>query len=110
MYEYKEKYLLDFTDVHSYHQFHFLIRDVMDFPHWYGCNFDAFWDSMTDIVGEQFLNIEIVGLENARKRLSDMPDKMLDILRRVKHYDNDRYIDTIRIVIVCKDGTHEELA
>ena len=44
MYQYKEKYVIDFTNVKTYLEMHFEIRKALGFPDYYGCNWDAFWD------------------------------------------------------------------
>ena len=45
----KEKYMLDFTNVNCYFEIHFVIQDALGFPDYYGCNWDAFWDCLTDM-------------------------------------------------------------
>ena len=44
MYRYKEKYTIDFRKVKSYLEMHFIIQEALDWPDYYGCNWDAFWD------------------------------------------------------------------
>ena len=44
MYQYKEKYTIDFTNVTNYLEMHLVIKEALDFPNYYGCNWDAFWD------------------------------------------------------------------
>ena len=45
----KYHYTVDFANVKYYLEFHEVIRDSLDFPAYYGCNWDAFWDCITDI-------------------------------------------------------------
>jgi RNAse (barnase) inhibitor barstar len=40
----KEKYTIDFTNVNHYLEMHAVIWHALEFPDYYGCNWDAFWD------------------------------------------------------------------
>jgi RNAse (barnase) inhibitor barstar len=44
MYQYKELYTIDFSKVQHYLEMHFIIRQALDWPDYYGCNWSAFWD------------------------------------------------------------------
>ena len=61
LYEYRDPYIIDFTGVKYYLQIHEIIKEALDFPDYYGKNWDAFWDCLTDMVGDP-LHIEIYGL------------------------------------------------
>ena len=61
-----KKYKIDFTNVKHYLEMHFVIKESLDFPDYYGCNWDAFWDCLWDMYGDP-VHIEIVGFENIRK-------------------------------------------
>ena len=50
MYQYKDLYTIDFRDVQNYAEVHLIIREALGFPDYYGCNWDAFWDCLTDMV------------------------------------------------------------
>ena len=99
MYEFKEVYTLDFTDVEQYLDVHAIIRRVFDWPEDYGCNWDAFWDCLTDMVGRP-VHVEIIGLEVIEKNFDDYAKKLIDTFREFKHYDNDKYSHEIQIEIV----------
>ncbi len=92
-------YILDFTNVKYYSEFHTIIMESLDFPDYYGRNWDAFWDCITDMVGDP-MHIQIVGFETVERRFGDTAETMLKILRRAKHYANDRYADITRIEII----------
>lgn len=102
MYKYKEKYTLDFRKVKTYLEMHFLIREVFDFPDYYGCNWDAFWDCLTNMIGRP-IHIEIIGLGVIESKFDDAANTMIDILREFKHYDDDEFVDDIKIEIVDGD-------
>lgn len=102
MYQYKDIYTIDFSNVQSYLEMHFVIKEALDFPDYYGCNWDAFWDCLTNMMGRQ-IHIEIIGLDVIERKFDDAAKKMLEILKEFKHYDDDEYIHDIRIEIV--DGS-----
>ena len=95
----KEKYTIDFTNVNHYLEMHFVIREALDFPDYYGCNWSAFWDCLNDMYGDP-IHIEIIGLEVIESKFGDAAEKMIEILRRFKHVDNDLFSDSIKIEIV----------
>lgn len=98
----KEKYTIDFRKVEYYLEMHFVIREALDFPDYYGCNWDAFWDCLNDMYGDP-IHIEIIGLEVVERKFGDSAEKMIEILRRFKHVDNDLFSDSIKIEIVSGD-------
>jgi len=44
------KISIDLGSVSSPDELHRLLMQCLDFPAWYGCNWDAFWDSITGLV------------------------------------------------------------
>ena len=103
MYNFKELYILDFSKAEHYLEIHKIIKSELDFPDYYGCNWDAFWDCLTDMVGRP-VNIRIIGIENIEKTFgSDESDMLIDTLKEFKHYRNDKYSDQINIEII-KNG------
>lgn len=102
MYQYKEKYTIDFTNVNYYLEMHFIIRQALDWPDYYGCNWDAFWDCLTDMVGRP-IHIEIIGLDVVERKFDNAARMMIDTLREFKHYDDDYYSHEIKIEIVSGD-------
>ena len=99
MYKYKDIYTIDFTNVNYYIEMHYAIREGLDFPDYYGCNWSAFWDCLTDMVGDP-VHIEIIGLDIIERKFDGAAEKMLEILKRFKHCDDDEYVDEIQIEIV----------
>ena len=99
MYQFKENYTIDFTNVKDYLEMHFVIRDALDWPDYYGCNWDAFWDCLTNMIGRP-IHIEILGLDVIERRFDDAAKMMVDTLREFKHYEDDEFIDDIQIEIV----------
>lgn len=103
MYRFKETYILDFSKVEYYLDIHNIIKKELDFPDYYGCNWDAFWDCLTDMVGRS-INIRIVGIEKLENRFEDSIKLMLETLQDLKNYRNGKYADDISIVIEKSDG------
>ncbi|MBE6537497.1 MAG: hypothetical protein E7673_06040 [Ruminococcaceae bacterium] len=97
-----KEYTIDFSDVTSFFEMHFTIRDSLEFPYYYGCNWDALWDCLTDLAGEP-LRIKIIGLEViSTKKFDDSAETFVEILKEFKHYENDAYSDMISIEIINK--------
>ena len=98
-----KKYTINFTEVNYYLEMHAVIWQALEFPDYYGCNWSAFWDCLTDMYGDP-IHIEIIGLDVIERKFgADTTQKMLDILKRFKHYRNDKYINDIKIEIVSGD-------
>lgn len=102
MYQHKDIYTLDFTSIKHYFDVHFVIREAFDWPEFYGCNWDAFWDFITDMIGE-YVHIEIIGLNILKQKFDDTADMLIETLRDFKHIYNDEYADKILIEIVDKE-------
>ena len=99
MYQYKEKYVLDFREVKYYLEFHAVIKKELDFPDYYGCNFDALWDCLTGMVGRP-INIEIIGLENIERRFGDTAERLIDILKELKDYVKDEFPNSVTVNVI----------
>ena len=102
MYQYKELYTIDFTNVQHYLEMHFIIREALDWPDYYGCNWDAFWDCLTNMVGRP-VHIEIIGLDVIERKFDNAARTMVETLKEFKHYDDDEYVNDIQIEIVSGD-------
>lgn len=99
MYKSKKNYVIDFTNVKYYLEMHYVIKEALDFPDYYGCNWSAFWDCLTDMYGD-IINIRIIGINVIKNKFDDAAEKMIEILKRFKHYshyfENDIKIEVIR--------------
>ena len=98
-----KKYTIDFTNINYYLEMHAVIRRALEFPDYYGCNWSAFWDCLTDMYGEP-MHIEIIGLDVVKSKFDGSAEKMIEILHRFKHYFNDRFSDMITIEIIDENG------
>ena len=100
-----QKYTIDFKDVKGIYDMFEIISTAMDFPDYFGNNWDAFWDCLTDMYGSK-VNIVFEGLEKLRKVFGEEAENDIAILKRIlyrfKHnYDNE-FCDDITIKI--QDG------
>ena len=93
------EHTVDFTDVKYYLEMHAVIRDSLNFPAYYGDNWDACWDCLREIAGEP-IHIRIIGLEVIKKKFHTSVNLFLDLLREFKHYDDDAYASITSIEIV----------
>ena len=103
----ENKYIIDFREVKYYLEMHGAIWKALKFPDYYGCNWDAFWDCLTDMYGDP-IHIEIIGLNVIEQKFDGAAEKMISILQRFKHFNNDLFSDSIKIEIVEGD-TRKEL-
>ncbi|MBQ8163782.1 MAG: barstar family protein [Clostridia bacterium] len=100
MYDHKEKYIIDFTMVSSWRDIHTILAREFDFPDYYGRNWDAFWDCITDLIlSSDGLNIEIIGIDEIYSRYKEDMDIFIETLNELKHVYNDKYANVTKIVI-----------
>ena len=98
-----KKHTIDFTNVNYYLEMHAVIWKSLNFPDYYGCNWSAFWDCLTDMYGDP-MHIEIIGLDVIERKFgADTTKKMLEILKRFKHFNNGLFSDDIKIELVSGD-------
>lgn len=102
MYKHKELYTLDFRRVKTYLEMHFIIKKEFDWPDYYGCNWDAFWDCLTNMIGRPF-HVEILGLDVIERKFEDAARNMIDLFKEFKHFNGDKYADDVQITLVDGD-------
>lgn len=98
----QKNYIMDFSNVKYYLEMHAVIKKSLDFPDYYGCNWSAFWDCLTDMYGSP-IRIEIKGLDNIERRFDGVADKLISILKRFKHF-NSAFENDIQIEIISESG------
>ena len=57
-----EEITLDFTGVKTLWELHERIRIAFDFPEWYGKNWDAFWDLLSEPFEETMVTVRGLSL------------------------------------------------
>ena len=100
MYEYRNPYILDFTNIQYYGDVHQIIKEAFDFPDYYGENWDAFWDCITDMVDEEKFNIQILGYGTLKNKYPEDAKIMTELLEDMRHFNNDKYIKNVSVVYV----------
>ena len=108
MYNHKEIYKLDFSKIKYLGEAHQIIKKEFDFPDYYGENWYAFWDCLTDMLGS-ISHIEVYGFENIEKRFYDESREILAIFRQTKHAYADKYSNRFFVTLIHEDGTREEI-
>jgi ribonuclease inhibitor len=59
---------IDLRDITTSKDLQLLLMDALDFPGWYGCNWNAFWDAITGLV-EMPEILRLVGWASLEARL-----------------------------------------
>ena len=72
------KYLIDLSGLIDIETFHEYVSKKLDFPAYYGQNFDAFGDCLLDMDSNSKIRIE--GLADLRENLPDAYDKLLECI------------------------------
>jgi len=75
----KNNYTLDFTGVKHYLEFHREIQKSLEFPDYYGMNYDALWDCLTDICYET--HVAVKGVHTLSKDLSEAAKIVIGIFQ-----------------------------
>ena len=81
----QRKYTIDFRNVTHFLEMHAVIVMSLDFPDYYGCNWDAFWDCMRELHGAPCY-IEIFGLDVIERLFDDDASIMLSLLKDWKQF------------------------
>lgn len=90
------KYLIDLSGIIDLENFHEYISKKLNFPTYYGQNFDAFWDCLTNMEENSIIRVE--GIADFRKNLPRAYDKLN---KCIIHY-RDKY-DQIEFILL--DGS-----
>ncbi len=104
MYEGKDLYIVNFKNVEHYFDMHEAIEKGLSFPAYYGQNWDAFWDCMTDFCCNS-LNIEFRNADVIKEKFPTAYDKLLKILSDYKSECADEFPEGLSIKI--QDGDNE---
>ena len=80
-----KKIVLDFTNCNDMHK---LLKEIFEFPDYYGENWSAFWDCLRDFYDSPSI-VEIYGLYKLPKEFDEDIEIMLRILDRLHAEDPD---------------------
>jgi len=73
---------LDLNDCKSILELHERIKETFDFPDYYGRNWDAFWDLLSE--PDDYSVLEIIGLKDLSEQLQTDVEIMLTLLEENK--------------------------
>lgn len=102
MCENRSYYIIDFTNIDNIGEFHDAIQKGLDFPDYYGKNWSALWDCLTDMSGE--ISIEIHGFDTVKGKFPEAAEMLTEILSEWRHYDEDKYIDQTHVTFADENG------
>jgi len=88
------------NDVKTIQELHDLLAIAFDFPDYYGKNWDAFWDCITDLTG-MVTEIVIQGWSEFCLNMTDSARSLLRCLNEWKIEDG--HHDILRIYLIVKD-------
>ncbi len=77
-----ESVTIDVANITNSKQLHSLLKKNLDFPDFYGMNWDAFWDAITGLV-EMPKKLILLGWENVEKTIPDDAILMKNLLNRL---------------------------
>lgn len=78
--------VLDFEGCKTLGQFHLAIKETFGFPEYYGENWSALWDCLTDIFNEK-THVVIRGFFSMPENLQEYCTKLFEILDRLVQYE-----------------------
>jgi RNAse (barnase) inhibitor barstar len=73
---------IDVTNVNNSDQLHSLLKKSLDFPDFYGMNWDAFWDAITGLV-EMPKKLIFIGWESVEKAVPNDAILMKNLLKKL---------------------------
>lgn len=77
---------LDFTNISSAQDLHQYIKQIFNFPDYYGNNLDAFHDCFGDYAMKNKENIQIVGIEQVKKN-PDLYNKIIIMISIINDHN-----------------------
>lgn len=93
-----KKAVIDLTNCKYILEMHERIRVALDFPEWYGKNWDAFWDMINRDCDYNYIVVK--GSSTVAKELTGSVEKMKRILEKnkidwagTKHYFDYEFVD-----------------
>ncbi len=104
----KYYYTVDFSKVEIYSEIHEVLMRDLDLPDYYGCNLDALYDCLTDMIARETI-IEINGFENIERKFDDTWKKILECFVDAKHFVNNECFDRFDVDLIHEDGRREKV-
>lgn len=93
-----DEYIIDFKDVKNRYDMFEIISTAMDFPDYFGNNWDAFWDCITDMSNLR-IKIDVLNFD-ALKKVSEKDSAIfVELLTDFKNYYDGKWADLKEITI-----------
>lgn len=73
---------IDLANARTASELQALLRDSLDFPGWYGCNWNAFWDAITGLV-DMPRTLRLIGWTEFNIRLPSDAQLMMECLQEM---------------------------
>ncbi|KRF13619.1 barstar family protein [Paenibacillus sp. Soil787] len=77
--ERNELVLIDVSHITTYKELHLLLKKQLQFPDFYGMNWNAFWDGITGLI-EMPKSLRFIGWNNLKTNLPDDAQIMQELL------------------------------
>lgn len=93
---YSQTYTIKLSSVGSVYELHEQFQQDLEFPYYYGKNWDGFYDCMSDKLNEgQEITLSLTDLNNFKKRFSQDTTRMMNALEDLRA----AYPHSFRVVI-----------
>lgn len=97
------KYIIDFKDVKDRYNMFEIISTVMEFPDYFGNNWDAFWDCITDMANLK-MQIEVLNFDILKKVSEKDSAIFIELMTDFKNYYNGEWAELKEITIYDGDS------
>ena len=98
-----DKYTIDFKDVKNRYDMFEIISTTMDFPDYFGNNWDAFWDCITDMANLE-MQIDVLNFDVLKMVSEKDAAIFIELLTDFKYYYDGKWADLKEITIYDKDS------
>lgn len=94
----QQKYIIDFKDVKDRYNMFEIISTVMEFPDYFGNNWDAFWDCITDMANLE-IKIDVLNFDVLKKVAEKDSTIFIELMTDFKNYYNGEWAELKKITI-----------
>jgi RNAse (barnase) inhibitor barstar len=93
-----DEYIIDFKNIKNRYDLFEVISTAMNFPDYFGNNWDAFWDCITDMANLR-IKIHILNFDVLKKVSEKDSAIFVELLRDFKDYYDGKWADLKEITI-----------
>lgn len=99
----QQKYIIDFKDVKNRYDMFETISTAMDFPDYFGNNWDACWDCITDMANLE-IKIDVLNFDILKKISEKDFAIFIELMTDFKNYYNGEWAELKEITIYDGDS------